>query len=307
MINREEYEKYISELTKKDVNNPNLKYVSKGYKSSAGVMMTVGIIMLFVGFFGTIILSIIGAVLFGFGIFRMVKVGSAQKYYKENYSKKVLDFLLKDNDYTFDEFGKIEEYIFKNSQMGTTNHYDYYKGEDLLSINIPNDDGSKSNNYLHLCDLDVTKIESDSDGDDREVTVYKGVFGYVDFPFEFKCSMSINTTYRKPGVKFEKISLEDIVFNKKFKVLSNDQIESRYILTPEMMEKLLILNEKAGKVRLVLVDDKMYFGFSSIDLFELKSVSNNNVESLFDNFYTHVSVILSIVNEIKNNNKIFKI
>ena len=214
--------------------------------------------------------------------------------------------MLKEYEYKYDELGKIDEIIFQSSQMGFRNDYDRYSGEDLIVINIPNDDGSKSDNYLHLCDLDVVDIHRDEDGDTTETTVYKGVFGYVDFPFEFKCAMSINTIYRKSGVKLEKVSLEDIVFNKKFKIRSNDQIEARYILTPEMMEKLLALNEKAGQIYLVIVDKRMYIGFPNINLFELKS-SNSNVESLFDNFYAHISIILNIVNEIKNNNKIFKI
>ena len=59
MVSREEYEKYINELTKKDENNLNLKYLSKGYKTKTIVMiilggitvlMGVGIILLILGF-----------------------------------------------------------------------------------------------------------------------------------------------------------------------------------------------------------------------------------------------------------------
>jgi hypothetical protein len=295
MVSKEEYKKYVSELTENDKNNANLKYLSKGYKTSSIVMTVLGFLTIPIG---------IGIIFLIMAIVGIVKANNAEKYYKTNYSKKILDFLFKDNEYTFDEQGKIDERKFRDSQIGLRRNYDYYRGEDLLTINIPNDDGSRSNNNLNLCDLKVTKIEGDDDGGSREVNVYSGVFGYVDFPFQFKCSMSINTNYRKYGVKFEKVSLEDIVFNKKFDVHSNDQVEARYILTPEMMEKLMELNKKIGKIYLVIVDNKMYFGFPGIDLFELKKV--NNVENLFDDFYNHVSIILSIVNEIKSNNKVFK-
>ena len=54
-----------------------------------------------------------------------------------------------------------------------------------------------------------------------------------------------------------------------------------------------------------LVDNKMYFAFPSDNLLELKSYNGENA-TVFDGIYDDISNILSIVEELKNNNKIFK-
>jgi len=41
--------------------------------------------------------------------------------------------------------------------------------------------------------------------------------------------------------KFENVNLEDSEFNKKFEVIAKDQVESRYLLTPSFMERMLNL------------------------------------------------------------------
>ena len=104
----------------------------------------------------------------------------------------------------------------------------------------------------------------------------------------------------------DKVKLEDIIFNKKLRVYSNDQIEARYILTPEMMEKLLYLDTVFRGLKITLVDNKMYIGATAADLFELNSIKNGDINTLFEYFYDEVKTILDIVNEIKDNNKIFK-
>ena len=97
--------------------------------------------------------------------------------------------------------------------------YDKYTGEDLLSVKIPNDDGTPSDVSLSVCDLNVTRQETrtvrvrNADGstsirtEEYTVTVFSGVFGYIFFPFEFKCGLALNLS--KYGTR---IKLEDIKF-----------------------------------------------------------------------------------------------
>ena len=313
MVSREEFIKFVKELMEKDKDNENLKYMKRGYNSLSVVFIIITIFA-FIG--GMPLLFILGsplgafleiiAIFFGFlGGYRFYKWHYSHKYYKENYRAKILEYLLSNCDYSFDEEGQISEKIFEDSQFG--GYYEKYCGLDKLTINIPNDDNSKSQNYLTLCDLEVTKTVEDSDGDEREVTVYEGVFGYVEFPFEFKCLLCINSSYKKSGVKIEKVHLEDINFNRKFKVYCNDQIESRYILTPDFMSRLIDFNKKAGYMKLTLVGNKMYIGFPNKNLFELKDIDDEKFESMFSNIYDELSMVLELVNEIKSNNKVFKV
>lgn len=312
MVSKEEYKKYVKDLVGEDNKGHEVKYLTKSYKNMSSVLVTLGVI----SFSSTIFFFMCGAgnigifsILMGifliiFGAGRTINTNSASRYYKKNYRAQILDYLLKGYEYSFSPESKISRTIFKESQFG--GYFEDYEGSDKLTINIPNDDGSKSGCYLNLCDLNVTKTVEDSDGDTRTVTVYKGAFGYVEFPFEFKCILCIDSDYKMTGKKLKGVTLEDIVFNKKFMVISDDQIESRYILTPTMMEKLLFVEGKLHGMKLTLVENRMYIGFSHIDLFELSGIEGTDVENAFDAFYDEIGTILKIVEEIKTNNKIFK-
>lgn len=311
MVSKEEYKAFISKLVEKDKENKNIKCLKKGYTGWAifGIVFSPMVfcaafpVIFTVSVFLGCLLAFFGIVGIVFSIIRFVRRSKAVSYYMDTYRDKIIDYLLKGHNYYFNADSFIKEEIFEKSQF--EGYYERYTGEDLLVINIPNDDGSESSVNLNLCDLDVTKTEEDDDGDTHTVTVYSGVFGYVEFPFDFKCVLGINSSYYIKGLKMEKVKLEDIKFNKVFKIYSNDQIEARYILTPDMMEKLMILACNFVGLRLNLVDNKMYIG-SVVNLFELNLSKRNGIESLFDNFYDDVKTILEIVNEIKNNNKIFK-
>lgn len=307
MVSKEAFLNYAKELLGQEKESVNTKYLNKSYGRSASIMLSVGIILIIVGFISLLVFLVVpGIILIVAGIARMVNVNKTVNYYKDNYREKLIEFLLKGYDYSFTEKDKIEEKVFKDSQFG--GYYHDYKGADKLSINIPNDDGSKSNNYLTLCDLRVTRTERDSDGDSNTVVVYQGVFAYIYLPFQFKCRLCINSIYREKSVKLEKVSLEDINFNKCFSVYSNDQIEARYVLTPKMMENLLNLKDKLKtRIKITLADNKLFIGLCDEDFLELAKLDNEKVETIFEDLYDDINVILSIVNEIKNNNKVFKI
>ena len=103
----------------------------------------------------------------------------------------------------------------------------------------------------------------------------------------------------------EEIKLEDIQFNKDFIVSTDDQVEALCILTPTMMNKLKKLKKRTGQVGLLLCKDEMYIALDR-NLFEMKSKLKELSVNVFDNLYDDISCILGIAEEIKNNNKVFK-
>ena len=95
--------------------------------------------------------------------------------------------------------------------------------------------------------LEERRTTTDSKGRTRTtwVTVFKGQCLTVKFPKQFK---GITKVYRdagafnwltKLGVKEPRVRLEDPVFEKAFEVYGTDQIEARFILTPDFMERLV--------------------------------------------------------------------
>ena len=213
------------------------------------------------------------------------------------YNDKIVEFLFKGIDYTYDSFGSIERWIFTDSQFLPGNVYSAgnMPVRDKLVVNIPNQDGSKSKCNLTLCDVIVGHDEF----------VYFGIHGYIEFPFEFICNVSINTEYTIPGVLFEEVKLEDINFSEKFTVYSDDQIDARRILTPDIMKKLLEFNEKAGKIKLVLKGKEMFLGFPKENLFQLRN-NRKNIMEQYNKFYDDDCFIFDIVKYIKENIVAFK-
>ena len=191
--------------------------------------------------------------------------------------------------------------------------YDEYSGEDLLSINIPNDNNTPSNTWFHISDLSITKQEEridyvvDKYGNTHQevthytVSVFHGAFAFVIFPTHFKCKISINCEMK--GCK--RLNFEDMTYNKKLKTYSDNELEAFLVLTPDLINKLKDL-EKRYDLKLVMYDNKLIIEMPHSNLFEFTKDKNKFQSNIFDNFYDDISAILGIVTEIKNNNKIFK-
>ena len=319
MVSKEKYVHFIKEMLKEETvkDEERLKKRKENKSGEVGVFIAIFLVVVLPAFIINFVVGIVGFFVWLLIIAFAKPGGKSYSYYKNEYRNRALDFLLKGMNYTFNQESDLSEDIVINSQL--IGEFDEFECKDRLSINIPNDDNSNSNCYLNLCDLEVTReeerdIDSSFDEDSpfhssttKTVTidVYKGMFGYVEFPFEFRCLLCLNSEYKKKGVILRNVKLEDIVFAKKFRVWCDDQIEARYILTPDTMEKLLYLKSRLKGLRITLVDNKMYIASRGINLFEL-SGKKENTETLFERIYDDVSVILWLVNEIKNNNKVFR-
>lgn len=233
------------------------------------------------------------------------------KNLKSKYASKIFEFLFKGYKYEYNASSYISESDFKSSVYNTS--YTKYTGEDYLKVNIPNDDGTPSNVCFEISDLSITKEEevrvtkTDRDGrrytttETRTYTVFSGILGFVKFPFKFKCDLSLN----KGILGLEKIKLEDIDFNKKFTTRTDNQIEALCILTPTMINKLKEFSNRSGKFELTFQNKSLYLKMYK-NIFELDTSAKQLTGKVFLRLYHDIADIISIVEEIKNNNKVFK-
>ncbi len=235
-----------------------------------------------------------------FGITKTIKKKRIEKLRREKIPR-LIEFLVGDqlNLFAMDEFLPKESF----EASGFAGGYDFYKGEDLIDVDIPKDNGKRSGVCFKACDLRVTREQTDSDGHKSTVVVYCGAFCSVDFPFEFKCKLAINSSLK--GVK--KIKLEDVSFNKEFQVFTNNQVEALCILTPTMMQKIVELRKITKKLKISIFNNHLYIGFPDFNLFEFGEINRGLNEAIFDEIYEDVALLLAIVDEIKTNNKVFKI
>ena len=310
MVSKEEYNAYVKKILEKE-ERVNIKSMALWYQLVAVLLIFVGAILcifwfpyIFLGGYPVIIFFVgVVAVIASVDMF-LVK-NRSMKYYRGECRDKIIRYLLKGNEYLFYKSGYISSLEFDCSQFAKST-YDCFSSSDLLMINIPNDDGSKSKIDFRVADVCAYDLSVDDEGNRSTSDVYRGVFGYVTFKKKFKCILSINSKYKIKGIKLEKVLLEDINFNEKFKVKSNNQVEARYILTPDMMDKILKLEAIIKDVKIVFVDRSIYIGSEKINLFELRRYKKGDPLTVFDNLYDEITLILGIVEELKNNDKVFK-
>jgi hypothetical protein len=118
--------------------------------------------------------------------------------------------------------------------------------------------------------LEEKRTTTDSKGRTRTtwVTVFRGQCLVVHFHKKFE---GVTKVYRDAGAlnffkklsqigKGQRVKLEDPVFEKAFEVYSTDQIEARFLLTPDFMERLLGLERtfKGKQVRCAFSGGEMF-------------------------------------------------
>ena len=117
----------------------------------------------------------------------------------------------------------------------------------------------------------------------RWVTVFQGQCLVAHFPKPFQGS---TRAYRDAGIfnglvklghsfgKHEKVALEDPKFERAFEVYSTDQVEARFLLTPDFMERLLNLEAAfhGKKLRCGFSGGEMFVAVEGGNLFEAGSM-----------------------------------
>ena len=98
------------------------------------------------------------------------------------------------------------------------------------------------------------------------------------------------------GTKINKISLEDVKFNNKYDIFSDDEIKSRFILTPAFMEKLTNLKIifKAKNIRCFFQGKEVIVALkTNKNLFEMGNLTKNfKNPNIFLSFYEEMSTVV---------------
>jgi hypothetical protein len=107
--------------------------------------------------------------------------------------------------------------------------------------------------------------------------------------------------------KFNKVKLESIDFNKKFKIYSEEDLTAFYILTPDIMEAIFHLEKRnPGRIKMSFLGDYLYVGINNNkNTFELKMFRKID-KSMIEEFKKDLLVIKDFIVSLKLNNKLFK-
>ncbi len=142
-------------------------------------------------------------------------------------------------------------------------------------------------------------------------TVFKGVMIKLDMNKSFTGNTVIRPDTLKhasPAANLKHTTLEDVVFEKKFDVFTDDEVEARYLITPSFMERLNNMKTafSADRVSCAFYDKYLLVGLhTSKDLFSICSLKEpvNDGKQFFTMFEEILSII-KLIDHFKLDQKI---
>lgn len=110
-------------------------------------------------------------------------------------------------------------------------------------------------------------------------------------------------------LKLDLVKLETSQFEDEFVVYGEDQVETRFILTPSFMEKMVRLQKKLRKrIEFSFVNNRMYLiVYDMFDLFEPEeSLANDNVQ-LLKNKLSVIGDMTDVISDLQLDAKLWKL
>lgn len=256
------------------------------------------------------------AAILGLGFYMFFVIGKHKKAYRAIYKQDVVKAIVEliNPDWKYESNGRISENDYRKSQLFNTS-WDKYEGDDLVKGVIEKTDFQFSE--LHT-QYRTYKTDSEGKREEEWHTIFKGLFAHADFNKEIKGRTFIlpehaRKDFNKHGLDMgnlgetKLVKLENPEFEKIFKVFGTDQIESRYILTPTMMEAIVnIYNKYKRRVHFSFIGSRVFVAMSfNKDLFEpriLKSgVRFEDMEQMNEQF----NLIQTLIHEMNLNTRIW--
>jgi hypothetical protein len=166
--------------------------------------------------------------------------------FKQELIERIIHFISPDLTYQSNNFIGVD--TFERSRLFMTG-IDRYNGDDYVF-------GKIDRTQFWFSEVKAEYKTTTSKGQTQWHTIFKGLFFVADFNKHFEGStvvlpnrlgrgslarilQKVNLTRREKLIK-----LEDPEFNKHFVVYGDDQIESRYVLSPSLMQRLIAFRKK---------------------------------------------------------------
>jgi hypothetical protein len=218
--------------------------------------------------------------------------------------------------FQYDHKAHISQEDYYRSKLFTRT-CDRYRGEDLVWGKLDKTD-------IAFSELHTEYKTKDSKGNTSWHTIFKGLFMIMDSNKHFK-----GETYIFPDVAEglfggfgkwlqqktdwmsshgEVVYMENVEFEKQFKVMGSDQIEARYLITPAMMERILELkNKKKRTISLSFVGSSIFVAIQSgyTNLFEPSLRKSLNEPETVREFYDQMAACLEVVELLDLNTRIW--
>lgn len=228
-----------------------------------------------------------------------------KKIYKKDITLETFKNIFTDIEYKPNS--GLSESVISGTEMMNTG--DRFFSNDYISAKY------KGINF-ECADVEIQEEHRDKDGDKSYVTIFEGQWFIFDFNKNFKANIQIcEKSFRgaKRGGLFsdkvyQKVKMEDVNFNKEFKVYAENELDAFYVLTPNTMEKIKQLNNNlSGNLLFCLINSKMHIGLHNRkDLFEPNIYKKINLEEEKEKILNDIKIITEFVDVLDLDNDLFK-
>ncbi|MAQ44171.1 MAG: Galanin [Candidatus Marinimicrobia bacterium] len=260
----------------------------------------------------TIITIVISALISFFKINPLWK--EYYKQFKEQVIREIIRFI--NNDLSYHPSDKMSQSKFTKCGIYRTG-IDRYRGDDYVEGKI--DSTHIEFSEIHA-EYKTTTVDSKGRTQTHWYTIFKGLLFSADFNKNFNTTTYVLTDSAEKmfgflGTKLQKmnkgrgelIKLENPEFESEFVVYSEDQIESRYILSPSLMEKILSFKKQTGKnIQLSFVDSRLFVTVPyGKDLFEPKLFGDIVNFTHIQEYYADLSLVIDLIETLNLNTRIW--
>lgn len=241
-----------------------------------------------------------------FGLF--VFAQNKKKVYARKYKRYIIEYGI--NQY-FEEveyrpdYGIDEYTVFSTEMVLKGNHFE---SEDLIT-------GVYKGVPFSQSDVRIANQQGSSKYSKR-IEYFNGRWMIFRFNKNFVCNLQViekgfiasKKGKDSSGERLHKIELDDEVFNRTFKTNCENQQEAYYILTPQMMRRMLDLKENTnGKLMFCFLNNSLHIACNTgRNSFEPPVFRKIDLQNIMNETYGDLSLITSFVDSLKLDNKLFK-
>jgi hypothetical protein len=246
------------------------------------------------------------------------KINPKWKEYRAQFKEQVIKEIIKfiNSSLHYSPTDKISQSEFVKCGIFRS-RIDRYRGDDLVKGTI--DSTQMEFSEVHA-EYKTTTVDSKGRRRTQWHTIFKGLLFSADFNKEFNVKTYVLTDTAEKmfgflGTKLQKmnksrgelIKLEDPDFESEFAVYSDDQIESRYILSPSLMERILSFKKQTNKnIQLSFIDSRLYVTVPySKPLFEPKLFGNMINFQDIQEYHKDLNLVIGIAEDLNLNTRIW--
>ncbi len=277
-----------------------------------GFSLIIPIVLFFFIYHFSIIILIIIVFLWIFIFNKITK--NYRSDFKNVVIARVIKFIDNNLNYNPNQCINFDNYMRSKLFLRRT---DRYRGDDYVSGKL--DKTNIEFSELHTEYKTVTRTKNGTQT--HWHTIFKGIFFIADFNKKFKGQTFVlpdvaqrtfgnylgNIFQSMNKFKGELIKMEDPLFEKYFVVYGDDQIEARYILSTNLLKRIVDYKIKTGKqIYLSFIENKVFIAISYVkSLFEPKLFKTLFDFNMIQEYYEDFKLAINFVDELKLNTRIW--